>query len=89
MSLPSDNAINFEAVKLSVTQDKNGYVLKLSIHPNDVPETLLRDWVGARYVVAMVRTADDGSIVPDPSAEKARKAVSMAALLCANQEFQV
>jgi hypothetical protein len=89
MRNPSDDAVNFEAVKLSVTQDKNGYVLKLSIHPNDVPESLLRDWVGARYVVAMVRTGDDGSVIPNPEAEKARKIVTMAAMLCARQEFQI
>lgn len=85
----SEHAVNFEAVKISLTQDKNGFVLKLSIHPNDVPEQVLRDWVGARYIVAMVRTNDDGSVVENPDVVKAKKVVTMAAMLCANQQFQV
>ena len=43
--------INFEAVKTSMMQDKNGTNIKLTIHPNDVPEQLHKDWVGSRYVV--------------------------------------
>lgn len=89
MSDPSDSAVNFEAVKISLNQDKNGFVLKLAIHPNDVPEQILRDWVGARYVVAMVRTNDDGTVVTTPEMQKAKKVVTMSAMLCGNQEFQV
>lgn len=85
----SEHAVNFEAVKISLTQDKNGFVLKLSIHPNDVPEQILRDWVGARYIVAMVRTNDDGSVVENPDVVKAKRSVTMAAMLCTNQQFQV
>lgn len=88
MTDPSENAVHFEAIKLSLNQDKTGFILKLSIHPNDVPETLLRDWVGCRYVVAMVKTDDQGEIVVNPDAEKARKAVTMAGMLCANTTFQ-
>ena len=40
--------VNFEAVKIAMRQDKNGYVLTLSVHPDDVPESLLRNWVGSR-----------------------------------------
>ena len=53
--------INFEAVKTSMIQDKNGTNIKLTIHPNDVPEQLHKDWVGSRYVVAMVKVNDDGT----------------------------
>tara|TARA_R110000824_G_scaffold67165_2_gene173966 strand:+ start:236 stop:481 length:246 start_codon:yes stop_codon:yes gene_type:complete len=53
--------INFEAVKTSMMQDKNGTNIKLTIHPNDVPEQLHKDWVGSRYVVAMVKVNDDGT----------------------------
>ena len=88
MTDPSEQAVHFEAVKISLNQDRTGFILKLAIHPNDVPETLLRDWVGCRYVVAMVKTDDQGEVVPNPSAEKARKAVTMAGLLCANNSFQ-
>jgi len=47
--------IQFEGIKVALKQDKTGYVLTLSMHPDDIPETLLRDFVGARYQVVMVR----------------------------------
>ncbi len=52
-------AMNFEAVKVSMSQDKNGITLRLSVHPNDCPKELHTDWVGTRYMVAMVRLQDD------------------------------
>jgi len=45
----------FEAVKVAIKQDKTGYVLTLSIHPDEVPDEILRDYVGARYQVVMGR----------------------------------
>jgi hypothetical protein len=47
--------LQFEGVKVALKQDKTGYVLTLSMHPDDIPEDLLRDFVGARYQVVMVR----------------------------------
>ena len=47
--------IQFEGVKVALKQDKTGYVLTLSMHPDDIPNDLLRDFVGARYQVVMVR----------------------------------
>ena len=45
----------FEAVKVALKQDKTGYILTLNIHPDDLDERILRDFVGARYQVVMVR----------------------------------
>lgn len=59
MSKPSDNAYGFEGVKVFLRQDKNGYTMGVSIHPNDVPEALMRDLVGQRYMFAMVPLNDD------------------------------
>tara|TARA_R110000796_G_scaffold26400_3_gene73490 strand:- start:927 stop:1169 length:243 start_codon:yes stop_codon:yes gene_type:complete len=53
--------ISFEAVKTSMMQDKNGTNIKLTIHPNDVPQKLHKDWVGSRYMVVMVKINDDGT----------------------------
>jgi len=47
--------LQFEAIKLAIKQDKEGYVLTLRMHPDEVPEELLRDFVGARYQCVMVR----------------------------------
>ena len=30
-----DAAVNFEAVKISMSQDRNGITLRLSLHPNE------------------------------------------------------
>ena len=38
---------------MAIRQDKTGYILNLSIHPDEVPEDLLRSPVGTRYAVAM------------------------------------
>jgi hypothetical protein len=46
---------NFEALKIAMKQDKDGMVLTLRIHPDELPSDLMRDFVGARYQVVMVR----------------------------------
>jgi hypothetical protein len=53
--------VNFEAVKTSMMQDKNGTNIRLTIHPNDVPPQLHKDWVGSRYMVVMVKLNEDGT----------------------------
>ena len=59
--------VSFEAVKTSMMQDKNGTNIKLTIHPNDVPQDLHKDWVGSRYMVVMVKVNEDGT--PDDRRE--------------------
>jgi hypothetical protein len=85
---PSDSALTFEAIKLGMTQDKNGVVLKLSVHPQDCPPQLHTDWVGARYQIAMVRLEDDGTPTVREDKVSAKKAVAMAGMLCQEPKFQ-
>lgn len=60
-------ALSFEAVKIAFRQDKNGYILTLSIHPNDVPKDLYLHPVGQIYGVAIVPLGGDGvSAEADP-----------------------
>jgi hypothetical protein len=54
-----NNYPTFEAVKVALKQDRTGYILTLSIHPDEIDENLLRDFVGSRYGVAMVRIQDN------------------------------
>lgn len=78
--------LQFEGVKVAIKQDKTGYVLTLSIHPDDVPEALLRDFVGARYGVAMVRI--DANEQPMNRAEfEGDKLIRMAGMLCKDAQF--
>ncbi len=75
------DALQFEAVKVSLKQDRTGFILTLSIHPDEIPEDLMRDFVGARYGVAMVRINDDETIVD--------YLVKKAGMLCRTRDFQV
>jgi hypothetical protein len=76
------SALQFEALKVALKQDATGYVLTVKIHPDEIPEELLRDFVGARYAVAMVRINDDES----PMQVKNR--VQKAGMLCRHNWFQ-
>jgi hypothetical protein len=81
-----DIALHFEAVKVSMSQDKNGIILRLNVHPNDCPKELHTDWVGTRYVVAMVRLQDDDT--PDDRGYVAiQRLIASAGLLCRNEDF--
>jgi len=43
--------IQFEAIKTGLKQSKDGYMLSLAVHPDELPDDLVRDFVGARYMV--------------------------------------
>lgn len=74
-------ALQFEARKVALKQDRTGYVLTLSIHPDDIPVELLRDFVGARYALAMVRIEDD------ESPRQYTNHVSAAGMMCRDPAF--
>jgi hypothetical protein len=74
-------ALQFEARKVALKQDRTGYVLTLSLHPDEVPEEILRDFVGTRYACAIVRIQDDET----PTAYNNR--VQKAGMLCKNPNF--
>ena len=75
-------ALQFEARKVALKQDRTGYVLTLALHPDEIPVELLRDFVGSRYACALVRIQDDES----PTAYSNR--VQTAGMLCRAIEFQ-
>jgi hypothetical protein len=75
-------ALQFEARKVALKQDRTGYVLTLSLHPDEIPEELLRDFVGARYACAIVKIQDDESATPYTNR------VKQAGMLCRMDSFQ-
>ncbi len=79
--------LNFEGVKVALKQDKTGYVLTLSMHPDDIPEDLLRDFVGARYQVVMVRIGGDESPMNRQAEFEGDKSIRIAGLLCRDPKF--
>lgn len=76
------NTMQFECLKVALKQDATGYVLTLRMHPDEIPEPLMRDFVGARYAVAMVRLNDDDTPVPVDSYTQ------QAGIMCRDRLFQ-
>ena len=74
--------LQFEARKVALKQDRTGFILTLGLHPDEIPEELLRDFVGSRYACVLVRIQDDEM----PMQYDNR--VQRAGMLCRNTEFQ-
>jgi len=75
-------ALQFEAKKIALKQDRTGFILTIAIHPDEIPEELIRDYVGARYGCALVRIQDD------ESATIYKNRVQKAGILCREESFQ-
>lgn len=80
--------LNFEAVKIAMKQDKTGHILTLNVHPDEVPEPLFRDFVGARYQVVMVRIGEDNKPM-NREQQLAPDYVRMAGMLCRDKSFHL
>lgn len=79
--------IQFEGIKTAFRQNKDGFSLSLAIHPDDVPPDLMKDFVGSRYMVVMVRLADDDMPMVRDSEFAGDAAVKGAGILCRDPEF--
>ena len=79
--------IQFEAIKTALKQTKDGYGLSLAVHPEDLPEDLMRDFVGSRYMVVMVRIGDNEQPVNRELEFPGDHAVKMAGMMCRDAEF--
>lgn len=76
----------FEGVKVALKQDKTGYVLTLSIHPDEVPIEILRDFVGSRYQVVMVRLNQHEQPM-DRMRDIPLNPIQLAGVLCRDADF--
>lgn len=76
----------FEAVKVALKQDRTGYILTLNVHPDELCEDILRDFVGARYQVVMVRLNGEERPI-NRDIEYSRDAVRTAGILCRDPDF--
>lgn len=81
------NTLQCEVVKIAMSQDKNGHILKLAIHPNDLPKDLVLDPLGSRYVMVLARLNDQDEVVQPKEKSEGDKAVDIAGLLCRNPRF--
>lgn len=79
------DTLQYEAIKVAMKQDKEGFILTLRIHPDSVPDALFRDFVGARYQVVMVRLADDETPL---NRDNFSEVVKLAGMLPRNPDFR-
>ena len=79
--------IQFEGIKTALRQTKDGYSLTLAVHPDDLPDDLMRDFVGSRYMVVMVRIGDNEMPVNRELEFPGDHAVKMAGMLCRDSVF--
>ena len=78
------DTIQFEGIKTGLRQSKDGYLLSIAVHPEDLPDDLVRDFVGARYMVVMVRLNDEEMPYERP---KHHPEVASAGMLCRDRDF--
>lgn len=74
----------FEGKKVALKQTKDGHVLTLAIHPDEIPDEILRDFVGARYMVVMVRIGENEEPM---ERQPVNKHISVAGMLCRDPQF--
>jgi hypothetical protein len=77
----------FEAVKVAFKQDRTGYILTLNVHPDDMDESIMRDFVGARYQCVMVRLNSLDKPLIREQEYAGDQFVSKAGALCRNPDF--
>jgi uncharacterized protein YcgL (UPF0745 family) len=78
--------IQFESVKVGMKQDNSGYILTMRIHPDEVPEAIMRDFVGARYMTVMVRLNEEEKPM-NREQELAKDMVRVSGMLCRDPQF--
>jgi len=76
----------FECVKVSLKQDSTGYILTLRVHPDELDENIMRDFVGARYMAVMVRLNEEDRPM-NREAELAKDMVRISGMLCRDPKF--
>ena len=79
------DTIQFEGIKTGLRQSKDGYMLSIAVHPDDIPDPLVKDFVGSRYMVVMVRLNDEDK--PMERVKSHHPIVSMAGMLCRDSVF--
>ena len=58
-------AITCDAIKIAYRQNKEGFVVSFSIHPQDMPAELANAPVGSQWQLQLVELDDDGNAPAD------------------------
>jgi hypothetical protein len=78
----------FECSLMGLRKDKNGWVVLISVHPNDVPGTLLDSALGTRFQTVFFEIGDDEKPVELIEVKEGKKLLAEAGELCRKVEFQ-
>lgn len=76
--------IQFEGVKIGCSQNKDGWILRLAIHPNDMNEAIALANSGQRYLCVLVEMPDSES---DLDRQEADRAITLAGIVCKEPDF--
>ena len=87
MSEYREAALSFEAVKIRMTQNKDGIILRLAVHPQESAQVAHR-LCGSAIGVALVALADDETPKHGPELEEIKKLKASAGALCRDADFK-
>ena len=76
----------FECIKVSLKQDNAGYILTLRVHPDELDEQIMRDFVGASYMAVLVRINEDERPM-NREQELGKDMVRTSGMLCRDPKF--
>jgi hypothetical protein len=79
------SSFNFECLKAGFSQTAKGYVLRLLIHPDEIPNEIVKAPNGQRYMVALVPMADE---IESVVGVESQNALVQAGILCRDPAFQ-
>ena len=86
-----ESTLHFEAVLQGYynnLKSQSGVIIKLLVHPEDVPPALLVHKATTRFQVAMAEIGDDEEPVVPNHIEKGKKLIAAANIICRTPEFQ-
>lgn len=78
----------FEGSLMILRKDKAGWVLGLSVHPDDAPNGILKSPLGTRYHCVMFQIDDDETLIIPEDVRKGKAAVATAGEMCRQDNFQ-
>ena|SRR3990167_2880641 len=81
-------ASRFEAVRVSFKQDRDGYIVVLRIHPNDVDGQTMMDPLGQRYYATLNRVDENEKPVHHKEKTAGDLMVQQSGILCKDGEFR-
>ena len=77
----------FECSLMGLRKDKNGWVVLISVHPNDVPSTLLDSALGTRFQTVFFEIGDDEKPVELVEVKEGKRLLAEAGELCRKETF--